>query len=130
MLAAGCVEVRVVGRTIPSWRMVVEDELPKLQKFGDFLRSEDKKVLDDLLLQCRLYASYAGTMASPIRALPLLMSMMFGQHKRLMELEKKIDRQTELLNKLTPEVQISSVESSVAEESGHITILGQQQLSV
>jgi len=110
--------------------MVVEDELPKLQKFGDFLRSEDKKVLDDLLLQCRLYASYAGTMASPIRALPLLMSMMFGQHKRLMELEKKIDRQTELLNKLTPEVQISSVESSVAEESGHITILGQQQLSV
>jgi hypothetical protein len=130
MLAAGCVEVRFVGRTIPSWRMVVEDELPKLQKFGDFLRSEDKKVLDDLLLQCRLYASYAGTMASPIRALPLLMSMMFGQHKRLMELEKKIDRQTELLNKLTPEVQISSVESSVAEESGHITILGQQQLSV
>jgi len=130
MLAAGCVEVRFVGRTIPSWRMVVEDELPKLQKFGDFLRSEDKKVLDDLLLQCRLYASYAGTMASPIRALPLLMSMMFGQHKRLMELEKRVDRQTELLNSRKLEVHNSSAESSGADESGRITVLrqGQQQL--
>jgi hypothetical protein len=111
--------------------MIVEDELTKLKKFGDFLRSEDKKVLDDLLLQCRLYASYAGTMASPIRALPLLMSMMFGQHKRLMELEKRVDRQTELLNNLKPEVQKSTVESSGADESDPITVLrqGQQQLS-
>jgi hypothetical protein len=45
-----------------------------------------------------------------------------------MELEKKIDHQTELLNKLTPKAQNSSVESSVAEEPDHITILGQQQL--
>jgi len=37
-------------------------------------------------------------MASPVRAIPLLMSMIFGQHKRLIELEKRIDRQIELLN--------------------------------
>ena len=120
-----------MGRTIPSWRMVVEDELPKLQRFGDFLRSEDKKVLDDLLLQCRLYATYAGTMASPIRAVPLLMSMIFGQHKRLMELEKRVDHQIELLNSREPKLQNSSGESSVTDESNHITVLrrGQQQLS-
>jgi hypothetical protein len=120
-----------VGRTIPSWRTVVEDELPKLRRFGDFLRSEDKKVFDDLLLQCRLYASYASTMASPIRAVPLLMSMIFGQHKRLMELEKKIDHQIELLNSNKPKLQNSSGESSMTDESNHITVLrqGQQQLS-
>jgi hypothetical protein len=78
--------------------MIVEDELGKLQKFSDFLRSEDKLVFDDLLTQCRLYASYASTMASPVKAIPLLMSMIFGQHKRLLELEKRIDIQTELLN--------------------------------
>jgi hypothetical protein len=72
--------------------MIVEEELTKLQRFGDFLRAEDKKVFDDLLTQCRLYASYAGTMASPVKAIPLLMSMIFGQHKRLIELEKRIDR--------------------------------------
>jgi hypothetical protein len=78
--------------------MIVEDELGKLQKFSDFLRSEDKLVFDDLMTQCRLYASHASTMASPVKAIPLLMSMIFGQHKRLLELEKRIDIQTELLN--------------------------------
>ena len=78
-----------MGRTIPSWRMVVEDELGRLKRFREFLRSEDKEVFDDLLNQCRLYASYASTMASPVKEIPLIMSMLFGQHKRLMELEKK-----------------------------------------
>jgi hypothetical protein len=81
-----------MGRTIPSWRMVVEAELEKLKRFKTFLRSEDKGVFDDLLDQCRLYASFAGTMASPVKEIPLLMSMLFGQHKRLMELEKRIPK--------------------------------------
>jgi hypothetical protein len=85
--------------------MVVEDELGKLQKFSDFLRAEDRKVFEDLLNQCRLYASFASTMASPVKAVPLLISMMFGQHKRLMELERRIDLQTGLLNNLKPEAQ-------------------------
>ena len=56
--------------------------------------------------------------------------MMFGQHKRLMELEKRVDRQTELLNSRKLEVHNSSAESSGADESGRITVLrqGQQQL--
>jgi hypothetical protein len=82
-----------LGRTIPSWRMIVEQELGELRRFREFLRSEDKKIFDDLLNQCRLYASYASTMAHPIREIPLLMSMLFGQHKRLMELEKKVNAQ-------------------------------------
>ena len=81
-----------MGRTIPSWRMVVESELIKLKRFREFLRSEDKIIFDDLLNQCRLYASFAGTMASPVKEIPLLLSMMFGQHKRLMALEKRVDR--------------------------------------
>lgn len=70
--------------------MVVEGELEKLKRFRRFLRAEDKEIFDDLLNQCRLYASYASTMASPVQAIPLMMSMIFGQHKRLMELEKRI----------------------------------------
>jgi len=79
-----------VGRTIPSWRMIVEDELAKLKRFREFLRSEDKEVFDDLLNQCRLYASYASSTASPLKEIPLIISILFGQHKRLMELEKNI----------------------------------------
>ena len=83
-----------MGRTIPSWRMVVDYELEKLKRFQDFLRSEDKEVYNDLLNQCKLYATYAGSMASPIKEVPLIISMLFGQHKRLMELEKRIKEES------------------------------------
>jgi hypothetical protein len=72
--------------------MIVEDQLGKLKRFGEFLRVEDKAVFDDLLNQCRLYASYASTMSSPVEETPLIISMLFAQHKRLIELEKRINR--------------------------------------
>jgi hypothetical protein len=72
--------------------MIVESELEKLKRFRTFLRSEDRVIFDDLLDQCRVYASFAGTMASPVKEIPLLMSMLFGQHKRLMELEKRVNQ--------------------------------------
>ena len=78
-----------MGRTVPSWRITVEEETAKLRRFRDFLRLEDKIVFDDLLTQCKLYASYASCLASPVKQVPLLLTMIFAQHKRLMELEKR-----------------------------------------
>ena len=79
-----------VGRTIPSWRLVVNDELERIARFRDFLRPEDKEIFDDLLRQCKHYAPYASTMASVVKEVPLMFSMLFGQHKMIWELEKRI----------------------------------------
>jgi hypothetical protein len=79
-----------MGRTIPSWRIVVEEEIGRMARFKQFLRAEDRAVFDDLLAQCRLYASAAGVMASSIKEIPLLLSMIFAQHKRIAELEKRV----------------------------------------
>jgi hypothetical protein len=79
-----------MGRTIPSWRIVVDEELARLARFKEFLRAEDRTVFEDLLSQCRLYASAAGVLASAVREVPLLLSMVFAQHKRLIELEKRM----------------------------------------
>ena len=70
--------------------MIVEAEMAKLKKFQDFLSSDDKTVFLDLLNQCKIYASYASTMTYPMKEVPLLISMLFGQHKRIFELEKKL----------------------------------------
>jgi len=70
--------------------MVVEAEIAKLRKFQEFLRTDDKMVFQDLLNQCKLYSPYASTMTSTIKEVPLFISMLFGQHKRIIELEKKI----------------------------------------
>ena len=81
---------KTMGRTIPSWRIVVEEELARMARFKQFLKAEDRAVSDDLLSQCKLYASAAGVLASPVREVPLLLSMVFAQHKRLAELEKRM----------------------------------------
>ncbi len=79
-----------MGRTIPSWRLVVNDELERIGGFKDFLRIEDKEIFDDLLRQCKHYAPYASTMASVVKEVPLMFSMLFGQHKMIWELEKRL----------------------------------------
>jgi len=80
-----------MGRTIPSWRMVVEAEVEKLKRFQEFLRTEDKTVFDDMLDQCKLLASAASVMASPIKQVPLIISILFAHHKKLAELEKRLE---------------------------------------
>jgi hypothetical protein len=84
-----------MGRTIPSWRMVVEAETEKLKKFRDSLRQEDKVIFEDLLNQCKLYASAASSLASPIKEVPLIMSMLFAHHKKLAELERRLKAKEE-----------------------------------
>jgi len=83
-----------MGRTIPSWRMVVEAEVEKLKKFQDSLRLDDKLIFEDLLNQCKLYASAASALASPVKEMPLIISILFAHHKKLAELEKRLDAKT------------------------------------
>ena len=85
----------MMGRTIPSWRMVVEAEVEKMRKFRDALRLDDKMIFEDLLNQCKLYASAAGSLASPIKEIPLIMSILFAHHKKLTELEKRLNESTQ-----------------------------------
>ena len=70
--------------------MEVDAEIAKLGKFQEYLGKEDKIVFQDLLDQCKLYSSFASGMTHSIREVPLLVSIMFGQHKRIVELEKKL----------------------------------------
>ncbi|MGP8070121.1 MAG: hypothetical protein ACLP5V_09545 [Candidatus Bathyarchaeia archaeon] len=80
-----------MGRTIPSWRMVVEAEVEKLKRFQEFLRQEDKVIFEDMLNQCRLLASAASVIASPQKQVPLIISMLFVHHKKLVKLEKRLE---------------------------------------
>jgi hypothetical protein len=75
----------------PSWRIVLEEETCRLGRFKQLLRPEERVVFDDLLNQCKLYATQAGCLVSPVKEVPLLLSMIFAQHKRLAELEKRVN---------------------------------------
>ena len=81
----------MMGRTIPSWSPIFEQKIAELSRFRQFLRPEDRAVFDDLLTQCKAYAVGGEVFASPVKEMSLLFWMIFAQHKRLVELEKRLN---------------------------------------
>jgi hypothetical protein len=71
--------------------MVVEAQVEKWKNFRDSLSLEDRLIFEDLLNQCKLYASAASAMASPIKEMPMILSILFTHHKKLIELEKRLN---------------------------------------
>jgi hypothetical protein len=74
-----------------SKRIILEQKLAELNRFKQFLRREDREVFDDLVSECRRYAAGGEVFASPLKEMSLLFWMIFAQHKRLTELEKRVN---------------------------------------
>jgi hypothetical protein len=74
-----------------SKRIILEQKLAELSRFKQFLRGEDREVFDDLVSQCRLYAAGGEVFTSPVKEMSLLFWTIFAQHKRLTELEKRVN---------------------------------------
>jgi hypothetical protein len=80
----------VISRTMP-WHVIVEEKMAELSRFKQFLRPEDRAVFDDLLTQCKLYAVGGEVFTSPVKEMSLLFWMIFAQHKKLAELERRLN---------------------------------------
>jgi hypothetical protein len=80
-----------MGRTIPSWPIVVEQKMAELGRSKQFLRPEDRAVFDDLLTQCEFYAAGGGVFASPVKEMSLLFWVIFAQHRKLTEIERRLN---------------------------------------
>ena len=78
-------------RAILPWGIIVEQKIAELSRFNQFLRPEERAVFDDLLTQCRLYSAGAEVFGSPVKEMSLLFSMVFAQHKRIKQLEKRLN---------------------------------------
>lgn len=81
-----------MGRTIPSYRTMLEEELRKWKRFQNILRIDDREIFDEMTDECRRYASEAGNLASPSKTEPMFLSILFAHHKALMKLQEKIQQ--------------------------------------
>ena len=81
-----------------SWRIVADQEIAVMSRFKQFLRPEDRAIFDDLITQCGLYAAEREVFASPVREMSLLFWMIFAQHKKVRELEKRINESLQSRN--------------------------------
>ena len=86
-----------MDRTILSWRMLLEQELKRWEKFRDTLRIDERSTFDDLMDECRQRASAADAATLPIKTEGIFLSLLFSHHRNLKELHDKVERISQLL---------------------------------
>ncbi len=79
-----------MGRTVPTFTMVLQQEMEGWSKFRRGLRREDQEAMDDLFRAARLQLAGSAYAARPIPFESIVMSMLVMQHRRIQELQKAV----------------------------------------
>lgn len=87
----GIVEVGVeMGRTVPTFTMVIQAEMETWSKFRRGLRKEDQEALDELFRAARLQLASSAYAARPIPFESIVMSMLIMQQRMIKELQRHL----------------------------------------
>jgi hypothetical protein len=81
-----------MGRTVPSYRIAIEQELSTWKSFRDALRKEDRELFDSLADQCRLFASAGGMAVRPIVLDSMFMCILLGHQRMISQLSERISQ--------------------------------------
>ena len=80
-----------MGKTIPAFRLVLEDEIYRWKRFRHALASEEeKRAFDEIMDMCRSNTMAAGNACNPIIFEPMAMSILLGQQIKIQKLERKL----------------------------------------
>ena len=77
-----------MGRTVPTFRQVIDDAIARWSKFRRALRREDQEYFDRLFRRVRSYTQAATYQASDNPMEAILLSIALDQEKRLDTLER------------------------------------------
>jgi len=79
-----------MGKTVPSYRMALEDEIERWRGFRKALQSgEELEALDVLMDMCRNNAMASGNACNPVIFEPMVISILLAQAKMVKTLEYK-----------------------------------------
>ena len=77
-----------MGRTVPTFTMVVQAEMDTWSKFRRGLRKEDQDALDELFRSARMQLASSAYAARPIPFESIVMSMLIMQQRMIKELQR------------------------------------------
>jgi hypothetical protein len=85
-----------MGKTVPAYRWVLEEEINNWKGFRNALVNDDSKAaFDELMDMCRSFASAGGCATNPIVFEPMVMSMLLAQQVRIQKLERQLKESSE-----------------------------------
>jgi hypothetical protein len=84
-----------MGRTVPTFRQLVDDAIARWAKFRRALRREDQEYFDRLFRRVRSYTQAATYQANDNPMEAILLSIALDQEKRLDALERAAPHQAE-----------------------------------
>ncbi|MGA9117153.1 MAG: hypothetical protein WB626_10290 [Bacteroidota bacterium] len=79
-----------MGRTVPTFTMVLQAEMESWAKFRRGLRREDQEALDDLWRAARMQLAGSAYAARPVPFESIVMSMLVMQQKAIRALESRL----------------------------------------
>ena len=79
-----------MGRTVPTFRQLIDQAVERWAKFRRALRREDQEHFDRLFLRVRSYTQAATYQASDNPMEAILLSIALDQEKRLRALEQRL----------------------------------------
>ena len=77
-----------MGRTLPTYRNLLEEEVSRWKPFKRALRREDQEAFDELMNMCREHSSAASYTATTQPFETMTLSMLLEIWKTLREIEK------------------------------------------
>jgi hypothetical protein len=78
-----------VGKTVPSYRMALEDEIGRWKGFAYALRKDDREAFEQLMDMCRNNAMASGNACNPVIFEPMVMSILLSMRKEFNRLENE-----------------------------------------
>jgi hypothetical protein len=79
-----------MGRTVPTFTMVLQQEMESWSKFRRGLRKEDQELFDDLFRAARLQLASSAYAARAIPFESIVMSMLLAQQTMIRGLKQRI----------------------------------------
>lgn len=87
-----------MGKTVPSYRMALENEIKRWDGFSKALRNDDREAFEQMMNACRNYASAASNATRPVLLEAMVMSILLAQQKALMEIKREVESIRQRLN--------------------------------
>ena len=89
-----------MGRTVKTYRSMMNDVIARWEKFARAIRKEDRDAFEEIIVLAKEHADASGYMASTDPLEGMFLSILLGQQKKVRELKLDIEKLRTKIEKL------------------------------